>query len=70
MSTILKRIVIQATVETPALLLSEEQIASAVGDLRERLQRLDLAIITLESTEPPLPPLPEPPADDPWWGIA
>lgn len=64
-----RRVKIQATVETPSLLIPEDEIEGAVGELRERLQDLHLSIVSLESTEPPAPVLPEGAADDPWWGV-
>ncbi len=62
---IFRRIKIQATVETSALLLPEEQIAGTVDALRERLKQLELSIVSLEPTEPPAAAL-EVASDDPW----
>jgi hypothetical protein len=51
-----RRIKIQATVETAGLLLSEADVASMVQTLRNRLQQLDLAVLTIESREEPTVP--------------
>ncbi len=51
-----RRIKIQATVETAGLLLSEADVASMVQTLRDRLQQLDLAVLTIESREEPTVP--------------
>lgn len=61
-----RRVKIQATVETSAMLLPEEEIASTVDALKERLKRLDLSIVSLESTEPPAAASQESADDDPW----
>jgi len=63
---IFRRIKIQATVETPALLLPEEEIAGKLDALKERLQQLELSIVSLQSTEPPTTPPGESSEDDPW----
>ena len=64
---IFRRIKIQATVETPALLLPEEEIAGKLDALKERLQQLELSIVSLESTEPPTTTnASESSEDDPW----
>jgi len=63
---IFRRIKIQATVETPALLLPEEEIAGKLDALKERLQQLELSIVSLQSTEPPTTPPAESSEDDPW----
>jgi len=63
---IFKRIKIQATVETPALLLPEEEIAGKLDALKERLQQLELSIVALQSTEPPTTTSAESSEDDPW----
>jgi hypothetical protein len=46
-----KRIKIQATVETAGLLLSEADTASMVQTLRDKLQQLDLAVLTIDPKE-------------------
>ena len=51
-----RRIKIQATVETAGLLLSEADVASMVQTLRDRLQELELAVLTIESREEPTVP--------------
>ncbi len=51
-----RRIKIQATVETAGLLLSEADVASMVQTLRDRLQQLELAVLTIESREEPTVP--------------
>jgi hypothetical protein len=51
-----RRIKIQATVETAGLLLSEADVASMVQTLRDRLQQLELAVLTIESKEEPTVP--------------
>jgi hypothetical protein len=56
--TTFRRIKIHATVETAPMLLTEDQIAGAVRDLREGLTRLDLAIAAIEPTEEPAVELP------------
>ncbi len=63
---IFRRIKIQATVETPALLLPEEEIAGKLDALKERLQQLELSIVSLESTEPTTTNASESSEDDPW----
>lgn len=55
MST-LKRVRIHATVETASMLLREDQIDDALGELREKLAGLDLAVLSIEPAEPPAPP--------------
>ncbi|HEV8642613.1 MAG TPA: hypothetical protein VGV13_16100 [Methylomirabilota bacterium] len=61
-----RRIKIQATVETQAMLLPDDKIDGALGELREKLEQLDLAILSVEPAEPPPIQLPETPSDDPW----
>jgi len=51
-----RRIKIQATVETAGLLLSEADTASMVQTIRDKLQQLDLAVLTIESKEEPTVP--------------
>lgn len=41
----------QATVETAPMLLTEEQIAAALHELRDRLTLLELAIVGIEAKE-------------------
>lgn len=53
-----RRIKIQATVETAPMLLTEDQIAGAVGGLRDRLTQLDVAIVGIEAKEEPAVELP------------
>jgi hypothetical protein len=56
--TTFKRIKIQAAVETAPALLTEEQIAGAVRDLRDGLTRLDVTIVGIEAREEPAVELP------------
>jgi hypothetical protein len=49
--TTFRRIKIQATVETAPMLLTEEQIAAALRELRDRLTPLELAIVSIEAKE-------------------
>ena len=49
--TTFRRIKIQATVETALMLLTEEQIAAALRELRDRLTSLELAIVGIEAKE-------------------
>ena len=60
-----RRIKLQATVETQAMLLPENEIDGALGELRDKLKQLDLTILSVEPTEPSLEPS-EPSDDDPW----
>src|SRR6266545_2441106 len=46
-----RRIKIQATVETAGLLLSEADTALMVQTLRDKLQQLDLAVLTIDPKE-------------------
>ena len=48
-----RRIKIQATVETAPMLLTEDQIAGAVRDLRDGLTRLDVTIIGIDAKGEP-----------------
>lgn len=61
-----KRIKIQATVETESMLLRADQIDGALGQLRDRLEQLDLSIVSVEPTEPAAAQPLEPSAEDPW----
>jgi hypothetical protein len=61
-----RRIKIQATVETEAMLLPDDEIDAALGELRDKLKRLDLAILSVGPAEPPPIQLPETSSDDPW----
>ena len=56
--TTFRRIKIRATVETAPTLLTEDQIASAVRELREGLTQLDVAIVGIEAHEEPAVELP------------
>ena len=56
--TTFRRIKIQATVETAPMLLTEDQIAGAVRDLRDGLTRLDVTIGGIEAKEEPAVELP------------
>ena len=51
MATTFRRIRIQATVETAPMLLTEEQLAAALQELRDRLTRLKLVIVGMEAKE-------------------
>ena len=51
MATTFRRIRIQATVETAPMLLTEEQLAAALHELRDRLTRLELVIVGMEAKE-------------------
>jgi hypothetical protein len=61
-----RRIKIQATVETGAMLLPDDEIDGALSRLRDKLKQLDLAILSVEPTEPPPIQSPEAADDDPW----
>ena len=63
---IFRRIKIQATVETSALLLPEEEIAGKLDALKERLQQLELSIVSLQSSEPTTTAPSEESDEDPW----
>lgn len=56
--TTFRRIKIQATVETAATLLTEDQIAGAVRELRDGLTQLNVAIVGIEAKEEPAVELP------------
>jgi hypothetical protein len=56
--TTFRRIKIQATVESAPTLLTEDQIAGAVRDLRDALTQLDVAIVGIEAKEEPAVELP------------
>jgi len=56
--TTFRRIKIQATVETAPTLLTEDQIAGAVRELRDGLAQLDVAIVGIEAKEEPAVELP------------
>jgi len=56
--TTFRRIKIQATVETAPTLLTEDQIAGAVRELRHGLAQLDVAIVGIEAKEEPAVELP------------
>ena len=56
--TTFRRIKIQATVETAPMLLTEDQIAGAVRDLRDGLTRLDVTVVGIEAKEEPAVELP------------
>lgn len=51
MATTFRRIRIQATVETAPALLTDEQLAAALLELRDRLTRLELVIVAVEAKE-------------------
>jgi len=61
-----RRVVIQAIVETPAMLLPDDQVERALTELREKLRPLDLTIVSLASSEPPPSRTPEHTDADPW----
>lgn len=61
-----RRIKIQATVETEAMLLPDDQIDGALNELRDKLKGLDLAILSVGPAEPPPVQLPQTSNDDPW----
>src|ERR1043166_5370392 len=63
---IFRRVKIQSTVETPALLLPEEEIAGKLDALKERLQQLELSIVSLQSSEPTTTAPSEASDEDPW----
>ena len=56
--TTFRRIKIQATVETAPMLLTEDQMAGAVRDLRDGLTGLDVTIVGIETKEEPAVELP------------
>jgi hypothetical protein len=49
--TTFRRIKIQAIVETAPMLLTEEQIAGALRELRDGLTQLEVTIVSLEPRE-------------------
>ena len=51
--TTFRRIKIQATVETAPMLLTEDQVAGAVRELRDGLTQLDVAVVDIEAKEEP-----------------
>ena len=62
-----RRIKIQATVETPMMLLPENDIDRALGEFLERLKRLDLSVLSVAPAEPePVRSMPDTTAEDPW----
>jgi hypothetical protein len=63
-----RRIKIQATVETEAMLVQEDQIEGVLGALRDKLQHLDLDVLSVGPTEP-APTSPAEAADDDPWSI-
>ena len=63
---IFRRVKIQATVETKAMLLQDDQIESAIGEFSDKLRHLDLDVLSVEATEPPPTQPPETSVDDPW----
>ena len=56
--TTFRRIKIQATVETAPMLLTEDQIAGALRELREGLARLEVTLVGIEAKEEPAVELP------------
>jgi hypothetical protein len=56
--TTFRRIRIQATVETAPTLLTEDQIATALRELRDGLTQLGVAIVGIEAKEEPAVELP------------
>ena len=56
--TTFRRIKIQATVETAPMLLTEDQIADALRELRDGLTQLDVGIVGIEAKEEPAVELP------------
>jgi len=63
---VFRRIKIQASVETKAMLLQDDQIESAVAEFSDKLRHLDLDVLSVEATEPPPTQPAEPSDDDPW----
>jgi hypothetical protein len=61
-----RRIRIRATVETPGMLLGGDQIESALDELLDKLEALDLSVLSLEPVEPPPPSGCESAEGDPW----
>ena len=61
-----RRVKIQATVETPATLLLDDQLTDALAELRETLHELGLTVLSVEPTD--APPIAAPPSldTDPW----
>ncbi len=66
MSTTFTRIKLRATVETGLMLLPDNEVDRAINDLRERLQQLDLTIVSVDSLESVLETAPQPSSEDPW----
>jgi hypothetical protein len=56
--TTFRRIRIQATVETAPTLLTEDQISTALRELRDGLTQLGVAIVGIEAKEEPAVELP------------
>ncbi|HSL49334.1 MAG TPA: hypothetical protein VK878_09690 [Candidatus Deferrimicrobiaceae bacterium] len=56
--TTFRRIKIQATVESAPTLLTDDQIAGAVRELRDGLTQLNVAIVGIEAKEEPAVELP------------
>jgi hypothetical protein len=61
-----RRVKIQAVVETPTALLLDDQVTTAVAALRTKLQRLGLAVVSVEPAEPSPIEAPAEPDNDPW----
>ena len=61
-----RMIKIQATAETAPMLLTDDQIDGALHELRQKLQHLNLAILSVEPKEAPQVKRPESPEGDPW----
>ena len=61
-----RRVKIQATVETPATLLLDEQLDGALAELRETLHQLGLRVLSVEPTEAPPIETPASLDTDPW----
>ncbi len=56
--TTFRRIKIQATVESAAMLLTEDQVEGALRKLRDGLTQLDVTIVAIEAKEEPAIELP------------
>ena len=62
-----RRIKIQATVETPMMLLPENDIDRALGEFLAMLSRLDLSVLSVAPAEPePMQSTPDAGDADPW----
>jgi hypothetical protein len=64
-----RKIKIRATVETPAVLVPENEVDAALDELSAKLKRFDLAVLSIESAEPPPVPPSDEAADGDVWSV-